>query len=154
MLQALKQSDIPTKIRLGANQTEGLGAGANPEVGKKAAIESLEEVRAVLKDQTKMVFLTAGMGGGTGTGAAPVIASMAKEMGVLTVGIVTTPFRFEGPRRATQAQSGITELEKRSRYPHRDRQQQPAQNSRFQGQHEKSLRRGGSGPLQCRQRHR
>jgi cell division protein FtsZ len=111
-VQALKQSDIPTKIRLGANQTEGLGAGANPEVGKKAAIESLEEVRAVLKDQTKMVFLTAGMGGGTGTGAAPVIASMAKEMGVLTVGIVTTPFRFEGPRRATQAQSGIAELEK------------------------------------------
>jgi cell division protein FtsZ len=110
-VQALKQSDIPTKIRLGANQTEGLGAGANPEVGKKAAIESLEEVRAVLKDQTKMVFLTAGMGGGTGTGAAPVIASMAKEMGVLTVGIVTTPFRFEGPRRATQAQSGIKELE-------------------------------------------
>lgn len=110
-LQALKLSDIPIKIRLGANQTEGLGAGANPEIGKKAAIESLEEVRAVLKGQTKMVFLTAGMGGGTGTGAAPVIAAMAKEMGVLTVGIVTTPFRFEGPRRAQAANAGIAELE-------------------------------------------
>ncbi|MEO0472179.1 MAG: cell division protein FtsZ [Bacteroidota bacterium] len=111
-LQALNQSDIKTKIRLGANQTEGLGAGANPEIGKKAAIESLEEVRAVLKDQTKMVFITAGMGGGTGTGAGPVIASMAKEMGVLTVGIVTTPFRFEGPRRTQSAMHGIEELEK------------------------------------------
>ncbi|MEL6843701.1 MAG: cell division protein FtsZ, partial [Bacteroidota bacterium] len=111
-LQALKLSEIPIKIRLGANQTEGLGAGANPEIGKKAAIESLEEVRAVLKDNTKMVFLTAGMGGGTGTGAAPVIAAMAKEMGILTVGIVTTPFRFEGPKRAQSAASGINELEK------------------------------------------
>lgn len=111
-LQALKLSEIPTKIRLGANQTEGLGAGANPEIGKKAAIESLEEVRAVLKDNTKMVFLTAGMGGGTGTGAAPVIAAMAKEMGILTVGIVTTPFRFEGPKRAQSAAAGLVELEK------------------------------------------
>lgn len=110
-LQALKNSPIPSKIRLGANQTEGLGAGANPEIGKKSAIESLEEVRSVLKENTKMVFITAGMGGGTGTGAAPVLAAMAKEMGVLTVGIVTTPFKFEGPRRTQQALSGIAELQ-------------------------------------------
>ena len=110
-LQALKNSIVPTKIRLGANQTEGLGAGANPEIGKKSAIESLEEVRAVLQENTKMVFITAGMGGGTGTGAAPVLASMAKEMGILTVGIVTTPFKFEGPRRSTQAAEGIKELQ-------------------------------------------
>ncbi|MEZ4827630.1 MAG: cell division protein FtsZ [Bacteroidia bacterium] len=110
-LQALKNSVIPTKIRLGANQTEGLGAGANPEIGKKSAIESLEEVRSVLKENTKMVFITAGMGGGTGTGAAPVLAAMAKEMGILTVGIVTTPFKFEGPRRTQQALSGISDLQ-------------------------------------------
>ncbi|MEZ4776619.1 MAG: cell division protein FtsZ [Bacteroidia bacterium] len=110
-LQALKNSPIPSKIRLGANQTEGLGAGANPEIGKKSAIESLEEVRSVLKENTKMVFITAGMGGGTGTGAAPVLAAMAKEMGVLTVGIVTTPFKFEGPRRTQQALAGIAELQ-------------------------------------------
>lgn len=111
-LQALKRSDVPNQIRLGANQTEGLGAGANPEIGKKAAIESLEELRAALMDHTKMVFITAGMGGGTGTGAAPVIAGMAKEMGILTVGIVTTPFKFEGPKRAHSANAGIDELEK------------------------------------------
>ncbi|MEM6802058.1 MAG: cell division protein FtsZ [Bacteroidota bacterium] len=110
-LQALNNSDVPTQIRLGANQTEGLGAGANPEVGKKAAIESLEEVRHSLMDGTKMLFVTAGMGGGTGTGAAPVIAAMAKEMDILTVGIVTTPFKFEGPRRTQQAISGIKELQ-------------------------------------------
>jgi len=111
-LQALNRSDVPVKIRLGANQTEGLGAGANPDVGKKAAVESLEEVRNVLQERTKMLFVTAGMGGGTGTGAAPVIASMAKEMGILTVGIVTTPFKFEGPKRASSATSGLDELEK------------------------------------------
>ncbi|MEM7655623.1 MAG: cell division protein FtsZ [Bacteroidota bacterium] len=109
-LQALNKSDVPTKIRLGANQTEGLGAGANPEIGKKAAIESLEEVRTTLAEDTKMVFITAGMGGGTGTGAGPVLANMAKEMGILTVGIVTTPFKFEGPRRSQSADSGIQEL--------------------------------------------
>ncbi|RMG19710.1 MAG: cell division protein FtsZ [Bacteroidetes bacterium] len=111
-LQALKQSKVPAKIRLGAEQTQGLGAGANPEIGKKAAIESLEEVRTGLKENTKMVFITAGMGGGTGTGAAPVLANMCKEMGILTVGIVTTPFRFEGPRRAQQAAEGLLELQK------------------------------------------
>ena len=109
-IQALKNSDIPLKIRLGTNQTEGLGAGANPEVGKKAAIESLDEIREMLKDNTKMLFITAGMGGGTGTGAAPVIANLAKESGILTVGIVTTPFRFEGPKRQNQATAGIDEL--------------------------------------------
>ena len=110
-MQALNKSEVPTKIRLGANQTEGLGAGANPEIGKKAAIETLEDVRAILEENTKMVFLTAGMGGGTGTGAAPVLAGMAKEMGILTVGIVTTPFKFEGPRRAQQALDGVASLQ-------------------------------------------
>ncbi len=110
-IQALKNSEIPTRIHIGQAQTEGLGAGADPEIGRKAAHESLEEIREVLAENTKMVFITAGMGGGTGTGAAPVIASMAKEMGILTVGIVTTPFKFEGPRRAKQAESGIEELE-------------------------------------------
>lgn len=111
-LQALKQSKVPAKIRLGAEQTSGLGAGANPEVGKKSAIESLEEVRNALRENTKMVFITAGMGGGTGTGAGPVLANMCKEMGLLTVGIVTTPFRFEGPRRSKQAADGLKELQK------------------------------------------
>ncbi len=110
-MQALKNSSVPVRIRLGANQTEGLGAGANPEIGKKSAIESIEEMRTSLKETTKMVFITAGMGGGTGTGGAPVIASMAKEMGVLTVGIVTVPFKFEGPKRMQQALQGIAELE-------------------------------------------
>ncbi|WNJ20250.1 cell division protein FtsZ [Pontibacter sp. G13] len=110
-MQALKISPVPTKIRLGASQTEGLGAGANPEVGKQSAQESLEDVSSVLQANTKMVFITAGMGGGTGTGAAPVIAKMCKELGILTVGIVTTPFLFEGPRRSQQARSGIEELE-------------------------------------------
>ncbi len=110
-MQALKNSPVPNKIRLGANQTEGLGAGANPDVGRKAAMETMDEVREVLRDQTKMVFITAGMGGGTGTGAAPVVAAMAKELGVLTVGIVTTPFKFEGPKRALQAESGLKELQ-------------------------------------------
>ncbi len=110
-LQALNISEVPTKVRLGTNQTEGLGAGANPEVGKKAALESIEEVKDTLKDHTKMVFITAGMGGGTGTGGAPVIASMCKELGILTVGIVTTPFKFEGPKRVQQATQGVQELQ-------------------------------------------
>ncbi len=109
--QALKNSPVPNKLRLGANQTEGLGAGANPDVGRKAAMESMDDVRESLAEGTKMVFNTAGMGGGTGTGAAPVVASMAKEMGILTVGIVTTPFKFEGPKRASSAQAGIEELQ-------------------------------------------
>lgn len=110
-IQALKRSEIPTRIHIGQAQTEGLGAGADPEIGRKAALESLEEIREVLAENTKMVFVTAGMGGGTGTGAAPVIASMAKEMGILTVGIVTTPFKFEGPKRALAAENGIADLQ-------------------------------------------
>jgi cell division protein FtsZ len=110
-VQALDMSPVPNKIRLGANQTEGLGAGANPELGRLSAIESLEQIREVLKTNTKMVFVTAGMGGGTGTGAAPVIAGLAKEMGILTVAIVTTPFRFEGKKRMGQAYAGIKALE-------------------------------------------
>ncbi|PQJ30931.1 cell division protein FtsZ [Nonlabens arenilitoris] len=105
--QALDNSPVPNKIQLGVTLTEGLGAGANPEVGERAAQESIEELRGMLDTNTKMVFITAGMGGGTGTGAAPVIAQVSREMGILTVGIVTTPFNFEGKVRNEQAQLGI-----------------------------------------------
>jgi cell division protein FtsZ len=108
--QALENSPIPNKIQLGANLTSGLGAGANPEVGEQAAKESMKEIQQMLNTQTKMVFITAGMGGGTGTGAAPIIAKIAKDMDILTVGIVTMPFQFEGRRRAKQAQLGIDAL--------------------------------------------
>ncbi len=108
--QALQDSPIPTKIQLGVTLTEGLGAGANPEVGQQSAVESLEEVKNVLSTNTKMVFVTAGMGGGTGTGAAPIIAKTAKEMGILTVGIVTFPFAFEGMARKRQAEEGVEAL--------------------------------------------
>ncbi len=108
--QALKKSPVPIKIQLGATLTEGRGAGNKPEQGKQAAIESLDEVIALLEDNTKMVFITAGMGGGTGTGAAPIIAKAAKDRGILTVGIVTIPFKFEGPLRISQAVEGISEM--------------------------------------------
>jgi cell division protein FtsZ len=108
--QALENSPIPNKIQLGVSLTSGLGAGANPGVGEEAAKESLEEIRSILTTQTKMVFITAGMGGGTGTGAAPIIARIAKEMDILTVGIVTMPFQFEGRMRTQQAQKGVDEL--------------------------------------------
>ncbi len=108
--QALENSPVPNKIQLGANLTSGLGAGANPEIGAQAAKESMQEIQQMLNTQTKMVFITAGMGGGTGTGAAPIIAKIAKDMDVLTVGIVTMPFAFEGRRRAKQAQLGIDQL--------------------------------------------
>lgn len=110
--QALDKSPVPNKIILGATLTEGLGAGSNPEVGKNSAIESMDEIKAILGTKTKMVFITAGMGGGTGTGAAPVIAAIAKEMGILTVAIVTIPFGFEGKRRKTQAEDGVEELKR------------------------------------------
>jgi cell division protein FtsZ len=108
--QVLESSPIPNKIRIGDNLTEGRGAGSNPEVGKLAAEESLEEIIEALGVNTQMVFVTAGMGGGTGTGAAPVIAKAAKDMGILTVGIVTTPFNFEGSKRKLAAEKGIEEL--------------------------------------------
>jgi cell division protein FtsZ len=108
--QALENSPVPNKIQLGANLTSGLGAGANPEVGAQAAKESMQEIQQMLNTQTKMVFITAGMGGGTGTGAAPIIAKIAKDMDILTVGIVTMPFAFEGRRRSKQAQLGIDQL--------------------------------------------
>src|SRR5690554_1600595 len=110
--QALENSPVPVKIQLGVSLTEGLGAGANPEVGKDAAIESMDEIKSMLSTNTKMIFITAGMGGGTGTGAAPIIAKMAKEMDVLTVGIVTIPFQFEGKTRNEQAQIGVENLRK------------------------------------------
>ena len=108
--QALQNSAVPNKIQLGVSLTEGLGAGANPEVGEQAALESMEDLKDMLGHTTKMVFITAGMGGGTGTGAAPVIAKIAREMDVLTVGIVTIPFQFEGAMRNKQAQTGIEKL--------------------------------------------
>lgn len=108
--QALKASAVPGKLQIGVNLTEGLGAGANPEVGKNAALESREDIRDLLGNDTKMVFITAGMGGGTGTGAAPVIAKIAKEMDILTVGIVTAPFVFEGKKKMAQAKKGMDEM--------------------------------------------
>ncbi|WP_411766487.1 cell division protein FtsZ [Winogradskyella sp. A3E31] len=108
--QALHNSGVPNKIQLGVNLTEGLGAGANPDVGEQAAVESLEDIRRMLDTNTKMIFITAGMGGGTGTGAAPIIAKMARELDILTVGIVTMPFQFEGKMRNDQAQRGIENL--------------------------------------------
>ena len=110
--QALEESPVPNKIQLGVNLTEGLGAGANPEIGKLAALESYEELKNLLETQTKMLFITAGMGGGTGTGAAPIIAEMAKEFDILTVGIVTIPFNFEGKTRELQAIKGLEKLKK------------------------------------------
>ena len=110
--QALENSNVPNKIQLGVNLTEGLGAGANPIVGEKAAIENLNEIKSMLENNTKMVFITAGMGGGTGTGAAPIISKLAMEMNILTVGIVTMPFVFEGKNRISQANIGLDKLRK------------------------------------------
>lgn len=110
--QALQNSPVPNKIQLGVNLTEGLGAGANPEVGQQSAMESMEDIEKMLDANTKMIFITAGMGGGTGTGAAPVIAQMAKEKDILTVGIVTIPFQFEGKVRSEQAMNGVERLRK------------------------------------------
>ena len=108
----MKDSPIPVKIALGPCLTDGRGAGSIPDVGKEACIESIDEVRTFLSTETKMLFLTAGMGGGTGTGAAPIIAKAAKEMGILTVAIVTLPFKFEGMRRNKQALEGLEQLKK------------------------------------------
>lgn len=110
--QALELSPIPNKVQLGASLTEGMGAGSIPEVGKNSAIENIEDVKEMLGANTKMLFITAGMGGGTGTGASPIIAKAAKELDILTVAIVTTPFSFEGKRRRMQAEEGLEELKK------------------------------------------
>ena len=108
--QALDSSPVPNKIQLGVTLTEGLGAGANPEIGEQSAVESMEDIKAMLTTNTKMLFITAGMGGGTGTGAAPIIAKMAKDLNILTVGIVTIPFEFEGKMRNQQANIGVERL--------------------------------------------
>lgn len=108
--QALAQSPIPNKIQLGPNLTQGLGAGANPEIGKQASEESLEDITKILKVNTRMAFITAGMGGGTGTGGAPVVAKVCRDLDILTVGIVSTPFAYEGRKRMAQAQEGIERL--------------------------------------------
>ncbi len=109
--QALEMSPVPNKMQLGANLTEGRGAGSIPEVGKNAAIEDLDRIKEILSKNTKMLFITAGMGGGTGTGAAPIIAKASKELGILTVGIITIPFSFEGRKRRQQADEGIREMQ-------------------------------------------
>jgi cell division protein FtsZ len=108
--QALAQSRVPNKVQLGPTLTQGLGAGANPEIGRQATEESLEEIRRILEVNTKMVFVTAGMGGGTGTGGAPIVAKISRDLGILTVGIVTTPFSYEGKKRLQQAEEGIERL--------------------------------------------
>jgi len=108
--QAIGKSDVPNKIQLGPHLTQGLGAGANPEIGRQATEESLEEIKKILEVNTKMAFITAGMGGGTGTGGAPIIAKICRELGILTVGIVTTPFSYEGVKRMGQAQEGIMRM--------------------------------------------
>lgn len=108
--QALAQSNIPNRVQLGPMLTQGLGAGANPDIGRQATEESLEEIRRILEVNTKMAFITAGMGGGTGTGGAPILAKVCKDLGILTVGIVTTPFSYEGKKRFTQAEEGISRL--------------------------------------------
>ena len=108
--QAISQSTVPNKIQLGPHLTQGLGAGANPQIGKEATEESLEEIKRILEVNTKMAFITAGMGGGTGTGGAPIIAKICKDLGILTVGIVTTPFAYEGKKRIAQAEEGIRKL--------------------------------------------
>ena len=110
--QALELSPIPNKVQLGASLTEGMGAGSIPEVGKNSAIENIEDIKQMLGNNTKMLFITAGMGGGTGTGASPIIAKAAKELDILTVGIITTPFSFEGKRRKIQAEEGMDEFKK------------------------------------------
>lgn len=110
--QALELSPIPNKVQLGASLTEGMGAGSIPEVGKNSAIENIDDIKRMLGSNTKMLFITAGMGGGTGTGASPIIAKAAKEMDILTVGIITTPFSFEGKRRKIQAEEGLDEFKK------------------------------------------
>src|SRR5664279_10720 len=108
--QALSQSPVAVKIQIGASLTEGRGAGSKPEVGMQSAIESISEIEEILRSNTRMIFITAGMGGGTGTGAAPVIARAARELGILTVAIVTIPFKFEGQQRINQAIDGLNEL--------------------------------------------
>jgi cell division protein FtsZ len=110
--QAIHLSPVPTKLQLGPSLTEGRGAGSKPLVGREACLESIDDIKQMISSHTKMLFITAGMGGGTGTGAAPVIAKAAREMDILTVGIVTTPFTFEGRRRAKQAEEGIAEFKK------------------------------------------
>lgn len=108
--QAIANSKVPNKVQLGPHLTQGLGAGANPEIGREATEESLEEIKRILEVNTKMAFITAGMGGGTGTGGAPIIAKICKDLGILTVGIVTTPFAYEGKKRIAQAEEGISKL--------------------------------------------
>src|SRR4051812_14102438 len=108
--QAIAQSNVPNKVQLGPHLTQGLGAGANPEIGRQATEESLEEIKSILEVNTKMAFVTAGMGGGTGTGGAPIISKICKDLNILTVGIVTTPFSYEGKKRQQQAEEGIKNL--------------------------------------------
>ena len=108
--QDLEKSSVPNKVQLGSEVTNGLGAGANPDVGRECALASIEDINKVLENNTKMVFITAGMGGGTGTGGAPIVSQCAKDLGILTVGIVTSPFAWEGKRKIAKAMEGIEQL--------------------------------------------
>src|SRR3990172_4365583 len=110
--QVLETCSVPNKIQLGSSLTQGLGAGENPEIGKNAALETIEQIKEILEKNTSMVFITAGLGGGTGTGGAPVIAAIARDLGILTIGIVTIPFSFEGPKRKLQAEEGLEMMRK------------------------------------------
>src|SRR3569833_1575149 len=105
--QAIATSRVPNKVQLGPHLTQGLGAGANPDIGRQTTKESLEEIKNILEVNTNLAFITAGMGGGTGTGGAPIISKICKDQGILTVGIITTPFSYEGRKRQQQAQEGI-----------------------------------------------
>ena len=140
--QALMLSKAATRVRIGEKLTRGLGSGGNPEMGRKAAEESAEELYEVLKG-ADMVFITAGMGGGTGTGAAPIVAQIAKEVGALTIGVVTRPFTFEGSRRIQSAEAGITKLKEQCRYPDRHPQRPPAADRRQARQPAGRLPHGG-----------
>ena len=128
-IQQLQMSDVPTKLHIGSELTEGLGSGADPEIGRRAAEDSYDALKRALRG-SDMVFVTAGEGGGTGSGAAPVVARIARELGALTVGIVTTPFKFEGSRRAKQAEAGVENLRARLRHRDRDPERPPARGAR------------------------
>ena len=137
--QALLMSDADVKLDVGRELTRGLGAGADPEVGRRAAEDHAEEIEEALAG-ADMVFVTAGEGGGTGTGGAPVVARIAKSIGALTIGVVTKPFAFEGKRRSSQADLGVDEPQERGRHPHRGSQRPPARDQRPRHQHARGLR--------------
>ena len=151
-IQALESNQAPMKIALGGALTKGLGAGANPEIGRNAALEDITKLTEVLSE-ADMVFVTAGMGGGTGTGAAPIIAQVARECGALTVGVVTKPFGFEGRKRRKQAEDGIADAAGVRRHAHHHPQRSPALDRRAEDHHARRVPQGRRGPAQRRAGH-